>query len=73
MSVVVANKNIQGGAACFGGTRVPIEALFDYLEKDHTAAEFLADFPTVSPEQVRALLEAAKADLQLHAEQAITQ
>jgi uncharacterized protein (DUF433 family) len=37
----------MGGTPVFVGTRVPIQALFDYLETD-TIEEFLENFPTVS-------------------------
>jgi uncharacterized protein (DUF433 family) len=44
----------------FAGTRVPVDALFDYLEAGETLDEFLAQFPTVSREQSVAVLEGAK-------------
>jgi hypothetical protein len=43
----------------FVGTRVPAQALLDYLEGGETIDEFLDDFPTVSREQVIAFLEEA--------------
>jgi uncharacterized protein (DUF433 family) len=36
------------GAAVFRGTRVPVQALFDYLEGGETPEDFLDGFPTVS-------------------------
>lgn len=44
----------------FRGTRVPIKALFDYLEGDETLNEFLDDFPTVEHSQAVALLNLAQ-------------
>ena len=67
MNIATINPNIQGGTPCFAATRVPITALFDYLDRGHTIAEFLADFPTVSEPQVHALLEQACADMLTHA------
>lgn len=58
--MVSANKNIQGGAPCFTGTRVPISSLFDHLEGVYTVDYFLSQFPSVKREQVTALLESAK-------------
>jgi len=49
----------MGGAAVFTGTRVPIETLFDYLEAGESIDEFLEGFPSVSRDQVVALLEDA--------------
>ncbi len=67
MQVVSVNKNIQGGATCFAGTRVPVSILFDHLKKGYTIGEILADFPSVSQAQVEAVLDLANADLQTHA------
>ena len=60
-SIVSVNKNIQGGTPCFVGTRVPVASLFDHLEGGYTIDYFLNQFPSVTREQVVALLEEAKA------------
>lgn len=52
--------DILGGALVFRGTRVPLQTLIDYLKAGETLADFLDDFPTVSREQVEAVLEAAQ-------------
>ncbi len=46
--IVVRDPDILGGTAVFAGTRVPFQALLDYLEGGQTIAEFLDDFPTVT-------------------------
>lgn len=43
----------------FKGTRVPIQTLFDHLEKGIPLDEFLEDFPSVKKEQVTAVIEIA--------------
>ena len=58
--VIVKNPNILGGTAVFRGTRVPFQALLDYLEGGETLDEFLDDFPTVSREAAVSALEHAK-------------
>ncbi len=58
--VIVRDPEILGGAAVFRGTRVPVQAMFDYLEGGETLEEFLAGFPTVSRELALAVLEEAK-------------
>lgn len=58
--VVHTDPEILGGTPVFVGTRVPAQALIDYLEGGHTVDDFLADFPSVSREQVIAALELAK-------------
>ncbi|MGP8156087.1 MAG: DUF433 domain-containing protein [Candidatus Acidiferrales bacterium] len=60
-TVVTRNPDILGGAPVFRGTRVPFQALLDYLEAGQTLQEFLDDFPTVSRETAIAALEEAKA------------
>ncbi len=59
--VIVKNPNILGGTAVFRGTRVPFQALLDYLEGGQTLDEFLDDFPTVTREAAISALELAKA------------
>jgi uncharacterized protein (DUF433 family) len=62
-SVVHSDPDILGGTPIFVGTRVPVQALIDYIEGGHSLEEFLADFPTVSRELAVAALEQAKAHL----------
>jgi len=50
----------MGGAAVFGGTRVPLQTLLDYLEGGESIDDFLEGFPSVTREQVIAFLEEAK-------------
>ncbi|HEY6239987.1 MAG TPA: DUF433 domain-containing protein [Burkholderiales bacterium] len=61
--MVHSDPDILGGAPVFIGTRVPLQALIDYLEGGHSIEEFLDDFPTVSREVAIAALEQAKAHL----------
>jgi uncharacterized protein (DUF433 family) len=60
-SVIVKNPEILGGVPVFVGTRVPFQALLDYLEGGQTLHEFVDDFPTVTREAAVAALEEAKA------------
>lgn len=62
-SVVHSDPDILGGAPVFVGTRVPVQALIDYIEGGHSLEKFLDDFPTVSRELAVAALEQAKAHL----------
>jgi len=61
--IVHSDPNILGGTPVFVGTRVPVQALIDYLEGGHTLEEFLSDFPTVRRELAIAALEQAKEHL----------
>jgi uncharacterized protein (DUF433 family) len=53
------DPEILSGTACFSGTRVPVATLMDYLKAGDRVDDFLDDFPTVSREQVAAVLEIA--------------
>ena len=57
--LIVKDPDILGGTAVFKGTRVPLQALLDYLEGGQTLNEFLDDFPTVSKEMAVHALELA--------------
>jgi uncharacterized protein (DUF433 family) len=57
MSVIIKDKHILGGTPVFAGTRVPVRNLFDYLLSGESIKTFLDDFPTVSFEQVRQVLQ----------------
>ena len=59
--IVTSSPDILSGTPVFAGTRVPVQALIDYLEGGETIDDFLAGFPTVSREQVVAFLEEATA------------
>jgi uncharacterized protein (DUF433 family) len=59
-NVIVKDPRILGGTPVFRGTRVPVQALFDYLEGGETLEDFLIGFPTVSCEMAIAALEEAR-------------
>ena len=56
----IKDPDILGGTPVFRGTRVPFQALLDYLEGGQTLDEFLEDFPTVTRETAVRALEHAK-------------
>jgi uncharacterized protein (DUF433 family) len=58
--VIHSDPEILGGSPVFVGTRVPVQALIDYLKAAHSLDEFLDDFPSVTREQALAVLEEAK-------------
>ena len=57
--IISRDPEVMGGTPCFGGTRVPIQTLLDYVEAGDSIDEFLKDFPTVKRAQVIAFLEDA--------------
>ena len=64
--VIHSDPEILGGTPVFVGTRVPFQALLDYIEGGHPLADFLDDFPSVSREKAVAALEQAKELLVAH-------
>ncbi len=59
-NVIDRSPEVLGGTPVFRGTRVPIQTLLEYLEAGERLDEFLRDFPTVTREQVIAVLELAR-------------
>jgi uncharacterized protein (DUF433 family) len=57
----------MSGAVVFAGTRVPVQALIDYLEEGSRLDDFIEDFPTVSREPAVAVLELMKKSVLSHA------
>jgi uncharacterized protein (DUF433 family) len=58
--IIIKHEDILGGTPVFRGTRVPFQALLDYLEGGQTIDQFLDDFPTVNKDAAVAALEYAK-------------
>lgn len=53
----------MGGTPVFTGTRVPIQALFDYIETGENLDEFLENLPSVKKECAIQVLEMARKTL----------
>jgi uncharacterized protein (DUF433 family) len=63
---IVKDPETMHGTPVFGGTRVPVRTLFEYLEGGDTLEDFLEGFPTVSRTQAVEALEEAKELLLAH-------
>ena len=59
-NIIVRDQDILGGEPVFRGTRVPFQALLDYLEHGKPLQEFLEEFPSVTYTEAIAALEEAK-------------
>lgn len=55
--LITRSEKIMSGAVVFAGTRVPVQALIDYLEEGSRRDYFLEYFPTVSREHAVSVLE----------------
>ncbi len=58
--IISVDPEIMSGTPVFAGTRVPIKALFDYLESGKTLDIFFEDFPSVKHSQAVNLLNLAQ-------------
>lgn len=58
--LIKVSPDVMSGEPVFSGTRVPIKAMFDYLEAGDPLDEFLRQFPTVSRDHAVAVLEEAR-------------
>ena len=56
IGLVVSNPGILGGTPVFRGTRLPVQALFDYLADGLSLDYFLESFEGVTREQAKAVL-----------------
>jgi uncharacterized protein (DUF433 family) len=57
--VVVYSPDVLSGAPVFARTRVPVQALWDYLVSGDSLDQFLEDFPTVTRSQALEVIRMA--------------
>jgi uncharacterized protein (DUF433 family) len=60
---ITVDPDVMSGTPVFRGTRVPVAALLDNLAAGLTLDEFLQNYPTVTREQAREVLEFSKETL----------
>lgn len=53
--LITSTAERLGGTPVFAGTRVPVQALLDYLEGGDSLDDFLLDFPSVTREHAIAV------------------
>lgn len=58
--LITVSPKYLSEAPVFAGTRVAVQALFDYIEGGDPLDEFLDDFPNVTREHAVAVLEMAR-------------
>jgi uncharacterized protein (DUF433 family) len=61
--LITVSQDILGGTPVFRGTRVPVKALFEYLENNYSLEEFVECFPSVTREMARRILERSESAL----------
>ena len=61
---IVRDRGIAGGQPVFKGTRVTLNTILSSLAEGASTQEILADFPTLSEDDVRAAIAFAAASAQ---------
>ncbi|HWB53635.1 MAG TPA: DUF433 domain-containing protein [Tepidisphaeraceae bacterium] len=61
--LITIDPEILGGTPVIKGTRVPVRTLFEYLEDDYTAEEFLESLPSVTRAIALQVLECSESAL----------
>ena len=61
----MSDSGILGGKPVFRGTRLPVETLFEYLADGQTVDYYLETFPSVTREQVLAVLRHGQKQIEL--------
>lgn len=58
--LILVSPEFLSGEPVFNGTRVPVRALFDYLEAGDPLEDFLSQFPDVSRSHAIAVIKLAR-------------
>lgn len=53
---ITTNPEVRGGKPCVVGTRMTATDILEYLASGMSEAQILADFPSLKPEHIRAVL-----------------
>jgi uncharacterized protein (DUF433 family) len=56
---ITFDPQIMGGRACIRGMRIPVSVIVGQIAHGATAAEVLADYPDLEPEDIRQALQYA--------------
>ncbi len=55
-AIVTIEPGKRGGKPCIRGLRITVYDVLEYLESGMSEAEILADFPDLTPDDIRACL-----------------
>ncbi len=56
-----SDPSVLRGKPRIKGTRIPVSLVLGYLAEGHTAEQIIAEFPDLTPEQIAACLDYARA------------
>ena len=68
---IVSDPEILGGESCIKGTRIPITVVIDNLANGVTSSELIDDFPSLTREDIIAILEFASELIHAEVESAL--
>lgn len=54
--LITVDPGVRGGKPCLRGTRITVYDVLEYLAGGMSEAELFHDFPSITPEHVRAVL-----------------
>ncbi len=57
--IITVEEGKRGGRPCIRGMRITVYDVLEYLASGMTTEEILADFPYLTPEDIRACLQYA--------------
>lgn len=57
--LITVTPGVRSGKPCLAGTRITVQDVLEYLASGMTEAQVLADFPSLTPDSIRAVLSFA--------------
>ncbi|WP_291980628.1 DUF433 domain-containing protein [Luteitalea sp.] len=57
--LITVTPGVRSGKPCLAGTRITVQDVLEYLASGMTEAQILADFPSLTPDSIRAVLSFA--------------
>lgn len=58
---ITVTPDVRGGKPCIRDTRITVYDILEYMAGGMSEAQILADFPSLAPEHLKAVLEFAAA------------
>ncbi len=57
--LITVTPGVRSGKPCVAGTRITVQDVLEYLASGMSEAQVLADFPSLTPDSIRAVLSFA--------------
>ncbi len=57
--LITVTPGVRSGKPCVAGTRITVQDVLEYLASGMSEAQVLADFPSLPPDSIRAVLSFA--------------